>query len=337
MAICITDSCRGYPLFKKNEQLYYLNQSGEEIPFIQSANYIDGDLEECKVISGDNTVTYYRVPKCKGDALFHEYSCIVGCDLNRYPYTYHPGNTAGVVEKCITAEQTYYGYSSCNKGWVGGWNNGGTESGKCKFATCSMNDYPYLVEPKKHYGEREDRGKTAFCNIGGATYYRYTECNSDFELRGKNAGSIYSICARKCEITECSNTPFTYTYPNGDTAQVNNWSCKLDNRCKAGDIAIYKGKDIGIIGSINEKTIRIISYPYSIDGRWGIGDDANTIDIPHLKNGDTTTSGKIQTQGMMLFKKQKADEGKAYVFPIAEGCYNYDIGCEEDELRAKGE
>ncbi len=333
MAICITDSCRGYPLYKKNGKYYYQDQSGNEIEAIPSkgqiTDYMEGSFETCVAGYGDNAVTYYRVPKCKGEALYNNYFCDVGCDTEKkYPYTYHPGNTAGIVQKCVTADQTYYGYSSCNKGWVGGW-SGPDGIGRCGLDDCDMIDYPYPDEPNAYY-YRENRGnigKTGICKIGGATYYRYTECNgSDFVLKGVNTSDKQgTICARKCPVTNCTNTPFTHTYPNGDTAEINDWSCKVASNCVVGDIVMYNGKEIGVIlakdYNFSDESVKTLVVPVNYAAsvkQYAVGDKAGLADIPQLKNGDATTWGKIQTAGILLYGEQQG-----YSYPAAEYCSKY--------------
>ncbi len=330
MAVCITDSCRGYPLYKKNGKYYYLDQSGNEVEAVPSkgqlTDHMEGGFETCVAGYGDNAVTYYRVPKCKGEALYNNYFCDVGCDtVNKYPYTYHPGNTAGTVQKCVTADQTYYGYSSCNKGWVGGWLSS-SGVGKCGLDDCNMLTYPYSVEPNTRY-YNENRGKTETCKIGGAIYYKYRECNntSDFVLKG-------SVCARKCEITNCTNTPFTHTYLNGDTAEINDWHCSISNKCAIGDIATLNAKEIGIIASI--KNDQVLLIPINNTSSYTTWSDSNgcTAYITQLKDWDPTTPGKIQTTGVLLYK---ASSG--YSFPAVEKCFNYsNVNCTH-EMCKQGE
>ncbi len=324
LAVCITDSCQGYPLFRENGKFYYIDQDGGKVEAVPSkgqiTDYMDGDFETCTAGYGDNAVTYYRVPKCKGEALYNDYFCDVGCDTEKkYPYTYHPGNTAGIVQKCVAKDKVYYGYSLCNKGWLGGWANGGI--GKCNLDDCDMVDYPYSVEPNASY-YKENRGKTEICKIGGATYYRYVECNgSDFVLKGVNTSDKKgTVCARKCPVTNCTNTPFMHTYPNGDTAEINDWSCKIKNtRCTLGDIATFNGKEIGVIVNISEDKIFLVPVNYVLASKSLAKDvNAGTQEFPQLTNHDTSTSGKIQTNGILIFGKQTG-----YEYPVIEYCLNY--------------
>ncbi len=334
MAVCITDSCRGYPLYKKSGKFYYQDQAGNEVEAVPSkgqlTDHMEGGFETCVAGYGDNAVTYYRVPKCKGEALYNNYFCDVGCDTEKkYPYTYHPGNTAGVVQKCVTADQTYYGYSSCNKGWLGGWSSS-SGVGKCSLDDCNMIDYPYPVEPNA-YHYRENRGKTETCKIGGATYYRYKECTNGFVLRGTNANG--AVCVRRCVATNCTNNPLTYNYPsNSGTAVINDWSCKIADNCVVGDIVTYNDKDIGIllakgyeitVNSAKKAKTLILPINYTTTApQWATG-NALAIDVPQLNNNEYATWGKIQTMGVWLFKEQSAENGITYSYPAVERCFNY--------------
>lgn len=326
LAVCIIDACRGYPLFKENNKFYYLDTQDnkmEAFPLAGSIeDYVDGEWETCTAGYGDGARTYYRTPKCKGKALYNDYFCDIGCDIEKkYPYAYHPGNIAGTVRKCVSAEQTYYGYSSCNKGWLGGWNSD-SGIGRCALGDCDMVEYPYPVEPNTEY-YRESRGNTETCKIGGATYYKYTECSNskDYMLQG-------SVCARKCEITECENQPFEHTYPNGNTATINDWYCKLSNsRCQVGDIITMNGKEIGFLASISDNELLLYPVNYKVNKyTWSI-DRLKETPVPQLKASDQLLWGKIATKGMLMFAEQNGcsapEQGKEYCLPAAEQCVSY--------------
>ncbi len=337
MAVCITDSCRGYPLYKKSGKFYYQDQAGNEVEAVPSkgqlTDHMEGAFETCVSGYGDNAVTYYRVPKCKGEALYNNYFCDVGCDTEKkYPYTYHPGNTAGIVQKCVTADQTYYGYSSCNKGWVGGW-SGPDGIGRCGLDDCSMDAYPYFQNPESF----EERGMVESCKIGGATYYRYTECKNTpvFEKKG-------SVCVKKCEIT-CNNVGIEESYElegdNNTKTRISyiDWGCRITtSKCRIGDIAVLDNIEIGIIVELDEAGHALLmpkslTTPVSqVNSPW----NQTKTDLPQIKNTDRDTSGKFLTKGIISYQKSSSNSSDVCYPAVRVNQYSFTTGCPHGMCKA---
>lgn len=345
-AVCTTNNlCRGYPLFKKDGQFYYIDTYGDErlaktTKGVSLETYIDGDWETCiaahaqKAVSDENKLVYYRAPKCTDEALFNGYFCNDGCDVRAYPYLSHPGNFAGKLEKCVTATQTYYGFSKCNTGWHGGFENGG--DGRCETSSCSMLTYPYMVEPKRHYGESVDRGNVEICKIGGASYYRYTSCSSGFELIG-------SVCSRLCALTNCTKESKEMELA-GDSGIMTNieydeWSCKMSPSCYAGDIVTLDNKKIGVIASVADGEVLLMPMTLTNHfSHWFVGN--NVVNINRIYDKDYDTSGKFLTKAILQFKEEQktADGLYPYTFPPAEYCSTYEGGaCPNAAFCGKGQ
>jgi len=101
LCICLSKSCRGYPLLKdRDNKYYYLNTEGERVDAEPAQGSvegnIEGNMESCTVGFGDDEVTYYRVPKCKSGFRYQNNIFDEGCDtVNKYPFDYHPGTLPG--------------------------------------------------------------------------------------------------------------------------------------------------------------------------------------------------------------------------------------------------
>lgn len=316
--ICLSKSCRGYPLFKVDDKYYYLPPTGgnpvEAIPSVGTIEgNIDGEMESCTVGLGNDAHTYYRVPKCKEGFLYQNNICDEGCDtINTYPFETHPGNLAGEVQICKDEKGEHYGYIECNDGWK-------LSNGRCNLNSCDIKEYPYMSNPN----DEEHRGEVESCKIGGNAYYKYSSCIDGFEPKG-------SVCVSTCEITNCSYTTATEGHRE--------WTCKLNNpKCRIGDTAVYDGINIGTIFHLpdaEDNRVHVMGIAKNI--RWGIG-EASTTFIDNLLE-TYIYEGKKNTKIIDNFRiAQNWNKGGVNSFPAVEYCLDYNVNCVEDTMCAVGE
>ncbi len=220
--LCMTESCRGYSLTETD-----LDETASDGRAVRE--HIE-ELESCDSGVDADKVTYYRIKKCKDGSLYQvqndKPTCDVGCPRSRYPYSEHPGDLAGEVEKCIDEKGVWFGYLSCNAGWVAS----GEAGHECAFNECELKNYPYTHNPN----EIQQRGKTTNCKVGGNNYYQYTECDSGYTLKG-------SICQAKCQLQNCTI--------NSSAKGYNEWSCAVKDKmsCQVGDAAYIGNSYLGVI------------------------------------------------------------------------------------------
>jgi len=321
--ICLSQSCRGFPLLKDGTNYYYLANDGTKVPAKpvngKVEDYIDGTMETCTVGFGEDEFTYYRVPQCKENFLYQNNICDEGCDTaTKYPYNYHPGNLPGEVEKCVNTEGEWYGYKSCNDGWV-------LSNGKCNLNSCDIMYYPYMSDPNAN----EVRGVTATCKIGGNSYYKYTSCNEGYTLSTKG-----SVCIGNCEI----NTSCTKTTVTENNITYNNWKCGLKNpsKCRIGDNATMGGKVIGTVVYISADKTLIMGNNLSTR-KWGNG-VAETTDVANLTNITDTTKARADFNGKQKTYAIKAFAASTgYDYPAASVCYNYSTSNCNHDMCLQGE
>ena len=208
LVICLKESCRGYNLVD-GEALYkdeinWNNLATDGSPIREHiASY-----EECTVGTGTEIRTLYKVTACKEGSLYQNDICDIGCDTVQYPYDKHPGDEAGKVVDCKDSARTIYGYNECNSGWVGGWEatkNTANPTGRCDFASCKMQDYPYVKNPNINAsGDDVTRGETGVCWIGANPYFRYESC-----LDKDDDGNVYTkslgVCRKQCHFSNCTS------------------------------------------------------------------------------------------------------------------------------------
>lgn len=328
---CLKDSCRGYPLSAEDfDKLVSDNKAMKEhvdggfIPRQKNAGGAEGCLAGWDTDNNGNLsdIWYYRIKQCKEGSSFQNDICDVGCDrINKYPYDSHPGDLAGNVSNCIDINGEWFGYTSCNDGWV-------LSSGRCELNTCSIKEYPYISDPNV----TENRGETASCKIGGNAYYKYISCNSGFSLKG-------GVCSKQCNIntTSCSYTESTVTY-NIYTQTYRDWRCSLSTqKCRIGDTVVINGNEIGTIFHLAENssdrnriigkreysswiqdnaTIRFLNTPIPEYGSW--------------ENAKKDLYGKMNTNIIVNFAKQ----GSPYIYPAFTLAYQYAANCGHDTCRA---
>ena len=294
--LCMTESCRGYSLAE--DDLDALASDGRKV-----REHIK-TLETCDSGVGADKVTYYRIKECKDGSLYqiqnNKPTCDVGCPSELYPYSEHPGDLAGQVESCTDEKGVWFGYMSCNDGWVAS----GEAGHECALNDCSIENYPYTRNPN----EIQQRGKTASCKVGGNNYYQYTECNSGYTLKG-------SVCQAKCQLQNCTVSSSSKGY--------NEWSCGVANKlsCQAGDAAYINNAYLGIIGyqpDGNGETLIIATEKNN-----GVTPFSNLVyaNIAGQNYGSSNSSanGKLLTKNHIEYQKSnpKVD------FPVINACYKY--------------
>ena len=308
LCLCMNKSCRGYYL--TDADLDVLASDGKKV-----RDHV-ASLNECKIGFGNDAVVLYQINECKEGSLYQNDICDVGCDtVGRYPYNYHPGNLAGKVVSCIDERGEWFGYTECKDGWYGGWNDTTYRTGYCKLNDCNIHNYPYTTNPNI----KENRGTLQTCKIGGNTYYRYSACDDNFQLRG-------NICVKFCKIKNCSNIE-TEVKQNGYTWVYNDWKCSFEqSNCKVGDIAITESGEVGVIADISADRTILIWPEVDIEQWHFAAGDAISTNIPELTDGDYNTWGKIQTKGIMSFKTRSG-----YRYPAAEKVQSYmPDGCDHE-------
>ncbi|MBR1604498.1 MAG: hypothetical protein IJ660_00130, partial [Alphaproteobacteria bacterium] len=136
-----------------------------ESPFLSSTEI---KLAAVHPMVGDNSITF-KAPKARScSAGYENYNgkCVKKCDRATYPLTSQPSTVKGTFSSC-TGVTTYYGYTSCNTGWV-------LKDHKCVESACS--GYPYDEQPSS------SQGTVISCKAGEKTYYKYTFCNNGWNL-----------------------------------------------------------------------------------------------------------------------------------------------------------
>ena len=307
--LCLDNSCRGFSLLE--EDLDELASDGRKV-----RDHIES-LETCESGIGADKVTYYRIKKCKKESLYQiqntKPTCDVGCPKDRYPYSEHPGDLAGVVESCMDESGTWFGYISCNEGWV----KGGAAGHECIFNDCNVRAYPYSYDPNTV----QQRGTTKYCKVGGNNYYQYSSCDDGFTPKG-------GVCQAKCTLQNCSVTSTSKGY--------NEWACSVANKlnCQVGDAAYLNGNYVGVIAY----------QPDGSDNTMIIGTEANNSITPfatmnfanfaasQLRHSDGD-DGKLNTLG--YYNLAKTDE--EYSFPVIEAVHSYTSPLCSHNMCASGE
>ena len=293
--LCMTESCRGYSLTETD-----LDETASDGRVVRE--HIE-ELESCDSGVDADKVTYYRIKKCKDGSLYQvqndKPTCDVGCPRSRYPYSEHPGDLAGKVEKCIDEKGVWFGYLSCNTGWVAS----GEAGHECAFNDCELKNYPYTHNPN----EIQQRGKTTNCKVGGNNYYQYTACDSGYTLKG-------SVCQAKCQLQNC--------VINSSAKGYNEWSCAVKDKmsCQVGDAAYFGDSYLGVIA-------------YQPDG------EGETLIIATEKNNGVTPFGTLaygneyteqighslsqigKKDTLMYINEMKSNSDLDY--PVMNACYEY--------------
>lgn len=307
--ICLSKSCRGYPLLKNGggDGYYYLSDKGEKVAAVPSKgkfdDYVDGALDACVTGTQAEAVTYYRIAKCKSSATYQNNICDEGCDtVNVYPFTVHPGSLPGTVRSCVNAEGEYWGYESCNDGWS-------LSNGRCLFNDCDVVTYPYTANPNT----AQNRGAVLSCYIGSNAYYKYSDKDKDGNALDsgtcaqKGFTQANSVCYDTCEINvaKCSKT--------AKDGYVK-WSCPLaKSTCRVGDYATINGAKIGVIAHLpsadDDRTLVIADKLYNNVWQSGETEDLkNLSNVPDVGQSDALTisdsnNGQRITALIMAYKQ----------------------------------
>ena len=341
MTLCLTRSCRGYPLWKKNNnenKYYHLTADGKGVIEAKpsSGNLSDyvKSFESCITGSTDDKTEYFRVKECKEGMLYINDICDVGCTASKYPYDKHPGDMAGTVEMCEDSKGEHYGYSRCNDGWT-------LDNAQCLLSSCDIQEYPYMGDP--NLINNENRGTTQTCRIGGNAYYRYTSCQDGYELKR-------GVCVKRCALTSCSKTPITIDQcipvrnaqgeiTSYNSCTYNDWSCEIDDKCRIGDYITYNEEDIGILFHIGtggeDKNLALglsDNYLKWAHGEYETINIATITDITDESEAKNDYNGKINTKKICSFTSDCTTN-----YPAAAYCYNYNVNCDIGSICATGE
>jgi len=341
MTVCMIRSCRGYDL--TDADLDAEASDGQEM-----RDHIE-ELDSCVVGAGNEELTFYKVMKCKDGSLYQNGKCDVGCLFARYPYDKHPGDSAGDVEECVDSIGHHFGYDECNDGWNGGWEatkNTANPTGKCEFASCKIQDYPYMKNPNiNEAGDDVTRGETATCWIGSNPYFRYESCLEGGEVQyTKSLG----VCRKQCHFSNCTKEVKTKTL-EGYTFSYNEFICAQDTSdCMVGDVAVYDGAEMGYIVHIPESKydenkeendrLLIVDFERRV-GKWSEGEFFDT-KLPYVRNTSRDPYGKINSKIILKFKTTKNEElgYEGYLFPIFDDVEKFaPSGCEENSVCGVGE
>ena len=318
MTLCLTKSCRGYPLIK--DDLDSKASDGKTIwEHVES-------YDTCTTSPTEGSITYYKVVKCKSSSLYQNNICDVGCLAERYPYDSHQGNIAGDMRRCDDSTGEHYGYETCNDGWEGGWVK--KRTGKCELSTCDVKNFPYSSNPNTYY----NRGITKQCLVGGNPYYRYSLTDlmdnpSDEACGVANEYTLVNaVCQKKCVFNDCSKKVVNQTL-SGIPFSYNEWSCKLQTEdCRIGDEAVINGVSAGIVAYLptdSNDWIRI----FSMDGFYAkMANGAYEEEgIPLPTNGCNVNAVGIYNDKFTVayaIEKNKTSE-YPYEFPAVDARQNY--------------
>lgn len=324
---CYVRSCRGYSL--TDDDLAAVASDGKTY-----REHTD-KLSSCVVGVGEDKTTLYRVDSCKSGSLYQDGLCDVGCSSTRYPYAEHQGSLAGDMRSCSDERGEWFGYYTCNNGWVGGWKD--TGDGHCNLASCSVEDYPYNQNPN----EDENRGAVQTCKIGGNAYYRYVSSSSDNSPTCTDNGYTlnWNVCSKDCKINNCSKR-IKNVSNNGYEYSYNEWDCRLQtSNCRVGDFAVINDARIGIIVHMPESEDKrlLIVATSTISGSWGENGLSAKHDIPILDNFGSGTmrydmDGKYNAKTIL-----KYGEVNSMNYPIFSKVQDFSpSGCSSD-VCAKGE
>lgn len=326
-ALCVTNSCRGYPLKETDFNqiasdgksiLYHIkdpdnsdpNAPAVFVPKQKDSHGILGCLAAYEKASDGtiNEVWYYKIKECKAGSMYQNNLCDKGCDrANKYPYDTHPGNFAGKVENCVDEKGESFGYVECNEGWK-------FNKGQCLLNQCSISNYPYSSDPNAVV----NRGLTTTCQIGKNLYYRYSETapdgsSSEEICSGKGYTYLNGLCLESCNLTNCTPTNQTVTYTLGGktyTRTYHEWSCKKSTSyCREGDYAVVNGVIIGSIAHMPDaeyNKMLIVNPNVNVGQKWGDG-NATTIDTP-LPNLSVAAAkqdynGRLNSNTILNFKE----------------------------------
>ena len=336
--LCITNSCRGYPL--KKEDLDAKASDGRTI-WEHVLTY-----DTCTTSPLEGSEVFYKVVKCQPTSLFQNDICDVGCLAERYPYDTHQGNIAGDMRKCEDSIGTgeHYGYETCNDGWEGGWVK--KRTGKCELASCNVKDFPYSSNPNAKY----NRGITKSCRVGGNPYYRYSLTdlmdNPSDEACGvaNDYTLVNAVCQKECVFTNCTKDNVVNATLNGINFSYNEWSCKLETEdCRIGDVAIVNGVNVGLVSylpSDSSDKLRIFSTARFSQKLTSGPFEEDAIPLPDRGIGCQNNNVGIYNDKFTIAYMNKMNETSelAYEFPAVVQMQNYaPAGCANGSVCGKGE
>ena len=173
-------------------------------------------LTHCQTAGGDvcyrGNTTVYKCSTCDtGWVLNASGVCVEkSCPSNEYPYPSDPGEDAGTIKSCQSGALTWYGYESCNTGWV--------KSGSyCNKVQCDTTTYPYTTQ-----GQATGCTSAQECKSGSDSYYGCgtSGCKSGYVANGN-----------QCDINQC-----TGYYPS---SEITNCKTRGDT-CDKGSTTVYK-------------------------------------------------------------------------------------------------
>ena len=335
MTLCLTKSCRGYPLTE--EDLESKASDGKGV-----REHIE-ELDSCTTGPVEGGKTYYKVVRCKSTSLYQNNLCDVGCLAERYPYDSHQGNIAGDMRRCDDSTGEHYGYETCNDGWIGGWVKNRT--GICELAACDVKNFPYMSNPNAYY----NRGITKQCLVGGNPYYRYSSTDSLDNPSDEACGVANeytlnnAVCQKQCVFSNCSMEEPTRTTLSGIDFEYNNWACKLATEdCRVGDIAIVNGINVGIVTHLptdSSDLLRIMTSSYSFASSITSGShNAEGLPLPN-KNCSGNELGKYYDKFTLAYMKEKNKTAvEPYEFPGVQKMSTYaPSDCPDGSVCGKGE
>lgn len=349
--LCMVESCRGYSLSESD--LSQKTSDGKTVidhlgggftPKQKDSGGVLGCMVGYDQVGSElQEVWYYKIKQCKDTSTFQNELCDKGCDrANKYPYSSHPGNFAGMVENCIDSQGEVFGYTSCNDGWT-------LSNGACNLNACDQWNYPYMTNPNLP----DNRGGTLQCLVGGNTYYRYAETKADGtpigdEVCGKTNDNklIYSACTKECKFSSCKKTLRTESLTGSlGTFSFNEWSCKQNTtHCRVGDEAVIDGVNVGIITHLptsSSDKVRIINLSM-VSGKWAEGEhqtESSPLPAMSLAKMIEDMDGKYNTNYLVSYAREQnktLEPSNYYQYPIFDSILDFAVsGC--SDVCKKGE
>lgn len=132
-------------------------------------------------------------------------------------------DSKGEIRVCFSGNDTHWGYTKCNEGWLGDNDSTTPVNGDCTESAC--NGYIYSEQPE-HCEEYEP------CAKGNGVVYRCTRASNGYTIADDG-----TIVPNDCSATKYQCSDSTCTIENGEIKAIQ--GCKKWNSCLKGDKYFY--------------------------------------------------------------------------------------------------
>ena len=295
------------------------------------------NLSHCQTAGGNicyrGSTAVYKCSTCDAGWVLNASGICVekSCSSDDYPYPSNPGEDAGKVKSCQSGERTWYGYESCNSGWV--------KSGSyCNKVKCDTTAYPYTTQ-----GQAAGCKSIQECKSGSDSYYGCgsSGCKSGYIADGKQCmlcswdDNALDACPEHgvCTSKTCGGTT-KYTLNSCEGGESTQLTCNVgdiyysDDTCNS--VRVNSKTPIGVVFDAVNNLVVSLNETTATWGGYGT-------DVPQLENfgsGDIgrDVNGKSNTNILLAYGEENNIE-----FSAAQYCHDMSTGGKTWYLPAVGE